>query len=56
MEKFPQKGFTIVPAADCWHKSLSPLMEKIRKEFGDKPVYLTFDIDGIDPCFCPGTG
>ncbi|MGB0440188.1 MAG: arginase family protein, partial [Paracoccaceae bacterium] len=23
---------------------------------GDRPVYLTFDIDGLDPAFAPGTG
>lgn len=23
---------------------------------GDKPVYLTFDIDCLDPAFAPGTG
>ena len=23
---------------------------------GDGPVYLSFDIDAIDPGFCPGTG
>jgi agmatinase len=23
---------------------------------GDKPIYVTFDIDGIDPAFAPGTG
>ena len=23
---------------------------------GDTPTYLTFDIDGIDPTFAPGTG
>ena len=23
---------------------------------GSRPVYLSFDIDGLDPSFCPGTG
>lgn len=23
---------------------------------GDKPVYISFDIDGLDPCYAPGTG
>jgi agmatinase len=23
---------------------------------GDRPVYVTFDIDGVDPAFAPGTG
>ena len=30
---------------------------KITKEIlGDTPSYLTFDIDGIDPAYAPGTG
>jgi agmatinase len=28
----------------------------IRAAVGDRPVYLTFDIDAIDPAFAPGTG
>ena len=46
----------MVFAEQCWHKSMVPLMEIVRKEMGDFPVYLTFDIDGIDPIACPGTG
>ncbi|KAK8742935.1 hypothetical protein OTU49_017400 [Cherax quadricarinatus] len=50
------QGFRVVSAEECWHKSLVPLMEEVRAKMGDKPVYLSFDIDGIDPGFCPGTG
>ncbi len=46
----------MILAEDCWHRSLVPLMDKIRGELGDTPIYLTFDIDGIDSCSCPGTG
>jgi guanidinobutyrase len=52
-----EQGFRMIMAKDCWHKSLVPLMDSIRDQIGpDKPVYITFDIDGIDPAFCPGTG
>lgn len=30
--------------------------EKIRQNAGDAPVYITFDVDGIDPAYTPGTG
>lgn len=40
----------------CWHRSLSPLMDAVRREFKDIPTYVSFDIDAIDPCLCPGTG
>jgi guanidinobutyrase len=51
-----EKGWTVVQAEECWHKSLAPLMEKVRKTIGDAPVYLSFDIDSLDPAFAPGTG
>lgn len=51
-----QQGFTVVPAEDCWHRSLVPLMAEVRERVGDAPVYLSFDIDGLDPSFAPGTG
>ena len=50
------QGFTVVCAKDCWHKSLSPLMDEARAKLGDGPVYLSFDIDGLDPSAAPGTG
>lgn len=29
---------------------------RLRKKAGKKPVYITFDVDGVDPAFAPGTG
>jgi len=52
-----QQGFRVVQAEDCWHKSLTPLMAEVREQLGDEgPVYISFDIDGLDPAFAPGTG
>lgn len=52
-----ERGFTVVQAEECWHKSLSPLMERVRAGIGpEHPVYLTYDIDSLDPAFAPGTG
>jgi len=31
-------------------------MEEVRKQLGRGPVYLSFDIDGLDPSQAPGTG
>ena len=51
------RGFTVVPAEACWYKSLAPLMEEIRGSIGpERPVYVTYDIDSLDPAFAPGTG
>jgi agmatinase len=30
--------------------------ELVRKTAGDKPCFLTFDVDGVDPAYAPGTG
>ena len=51
-----EQGFRVVQAEQCWHKSLVPLMAEVRKQMGDGPVYISFDIDGLDPAFAPGTG
>lgn len=50
------KGFTVVTSDECQYKSLAPLMEKIRAKIGDQKVYISFDIDGLDPSVAPGTG
>ena len=51
-----EQGFRVVQAEECWHKSLTPLMDEVRQQLGDGPVYISFDIDGLDPAFAPGTG
>jgi guanidinobutyrase len=51
-----KQGWTVVQAEECWHKSLTPLMADIRARIGDAPVYLSYDIDSLDPAFAPGTG
>lgn len=51
-----KQGFRVVQAEECWHKSLAPLMAEVRAKVDGGPVYLSFDIDGIDPAWAPGTG
>jgi guanidinobutyrase len=50
------QGVRVVQAEECWYKSLTPLMGEVREQLGEGPVYLTFDIDGLDPAYAPGTG
>ncbi len=50
------QGFQVVQAEECWHRSLQPLMREVKARLGDGPVYLSFDIDALDPAFAPGTG
>jgi guanidinobutyrase len=52
-----QQGFTVVQAHEVWYRSLAPLMSEVRHRIGDRhPVYITFDIDGVDPSYAGGTG
>ena len=51
-----EQGFRVVQAEECWYRSLAPLMEEVRDMMGDGPVYISFDIDGLDPAYAPGTG
>nr|XP_011725185.1 agmatinase, mitochondrial [Macaca nemestrina] len=50
------QGFRVVLAEDCWMKSLVPLMAEVRQHLGGKPIYISFDIDALDPAYAPGTG
>ena len=51
-----RQGFRVVQAEECWHRSLAPLMAEVREPMGSGPVYLTYDIDSLDPGVAPGTG
>ena len=35
---------------------LQPILDQITQRLGSMPVYLTLDIDCLDPAFAPGTG
>lgn len=49
-------GFTVIDAAQVNERSVDSLIEQIKSVVGNMPVYLTFDIDCLDPAFAPGTG
>jgi agmatinase len=37
-------------------RGVASIADEVRQRVGGRPVYLTIDIDGIDPAFAPGTG
>ncbi|ASU23861.1 agmatinase [Vibrio qinghaiensis] len=49
-------GFNVINAMQANDMSVEEIVANIRQTIGDKPVYLTFDIDCLDPAFAPGTG
>lgn len=49
-------GFTIFSAEDVHQVGVDALVARVLETVGDRPVYLTFDIDCLDPSMAPGTG
>ncbi|WP_263263332.1 agmatinase [Pseudomonas sp. RIT-PI-S] len=49
-------GFQVLDARQVHRRGVDAIIEAIRARVGDHPVYLTFDIDCLDPAFAPGTG
>ena len=49
-------GFEVWPTDDVRREGIPAVIEAIRRRLGDRPVFLSFDIDFVDPSFAPGTG
>jgi agmatinase len=49
-------GFQVVSAPDVEHLGVAGMVEHIRERVGDRPVYVSVDIDVLDPAHAPGTG
>lgn len=49
-------GFSIVSSVDIEEQGLEASIERMRRRIGDKPLYISIDIDVLDPAHAPGTG
>jgi agmatinase len=49
-------GFNVIDAPWVHDNGVAAVIERARAVLGDSPVYLTFDIDCLDPSCAPGTG
>lgn len=49
-------GIEIIDARAVAARGPAAVAETLREKAGRRPVYLSFDIDGLDPAFAPGTG
>ena len=47
---------TVIHAEEVSGMGMPAIIEKAKSIIGDGPTYLSFDIDGLDPSFAPGTG
>jgi agmatinase len=49
-------GFQVVSAPEVDQIGVSGVVERIRRRVGERPVYVSVDIDVLDPGLAPGTG
>ena len=51
-----QSGMTVVYGQEIETRGMTSVIEQAKSVLGDGPVYVSFDIDSLDPAFAPGTG
>ncbi len=55
-EKAKSYGFDLITMAEVRESGIADVSTRIRTKVGDARVFVTFDIDAVDPAFAPGTG
>jgi agmatinase len=51
-----QLGLHLIPTEELLQRGVEDVLPEVRQRLGAGPVFLTFDIDFVDPGFAPGTG
>ncbi|WP_370155528.1 agmatinase [Ferrovibrio sp.] len=51
-----ESGMTVIHAEEVAMLGIPAVIAKARTVVGSGPVYVSFDVDGLDPAFAPGTG
>jgi len=49
-------GFGIVTSADVYYQGVKEIIAKLKDRVGNRPLYISVDIDVLDPAHAPGTG
>lgn len=49
-------GFGIITSSDVYHQGVREVIDRLRQRLGNRPVYVSIDIDVLDPAHAPGTG
>ncbi|WP_067124601.1 agmatinase [Microtetraspora malaysiensis] len=49
-------GFGVVTSADVMRRGVDEVVDALRQRIGQRPLYLSIDIDVLDPAHAPGTG
>ena len=51
-----EMGFDLVPTDEVRELGIPSVIDRIRGRTGDAKVYVSFDVDFVDPAYAPGTG
>jgi len=51
-----ESGMTVLHIEDVDRLGIEKVIEKALAVVGDGPTYISFDVDGLDPAYAPGTG
>jgi guanidinopropionase len=49
-------GMRVVSIEEFYDSGWRAVMEEARRVVGEGPTYISFDVDGLDPVYAPGTG
>jgi guanidinopropionase len=49
-------GMTVIPIEAYFDRGWRAVIREAREVIGEAPVYVSFDVDGLDPVYAPGTG
>ena len=49
-------GFGIVTSSDVFRQGVDEIVDQLRQRIGGRPLYISVDIDVLDPAHAPGTG
>ncbi|QFU91387.1 agmatinase [Amycolatopsis sp. YIM 10] len=56
LEEDRRLGFGIVTSGDVMRRGVAETVDALRQRIGDRPLYVSIDIDVLDPAHAPGTG
>ncbi len=50
------QGIRVIGIEEYYELGVDKVIAEARRVVGDKPAYVSFDVDGLDPVYAPGTG
>lgn len=56
LDEDARMGFGIITSAEVLRRGVDEIIQALRERIGDRPLYVSVDIDVLDPAHAPGTG